>query len=257
MSLIHAGPLPLYAQLREALQREIETVMKPGDALPTEAELGQRFGVSRITIRRAMDELVAEGLVVRQQGRGTFVRKPPITQELTELLSWTSAMRRLGFSPETMRCEIDVIEPPRAIGAMLNLAPGERVVRVRRLRGAAGGVICIMSNYVPASLLPDLPRTGLRDDSLYATLLAHDLRPARIEDTVEARPATTAEAELLQIDPGSPLLQITRLSSDATGRPLDVAVVSSRADRYRYSVRYTARAGKDLLPVASPITEAR
>lgn len=237
----HGGPLPLYAQIRSALQREIETGMRPGDALPPEPELEHRFGVSRITIRRALDELVADGLVVRQQGRGTFVRKPQMTQDLVRLTSWTTAIRQLGYEPQTATTEIDVREPTPALRATLGLEPSDRVVRVHRLRCASGEPICLMTNYVRDGLLPGLVRDGLVDDSLFATLLAHNLRPVTADDTVEARPATPAEAEGLAVPPDSPLLQVTRVSYDAGGRPLDVAIVANRADRFRYAVRFGGR----------------
>jgi len=228
---------PLYAQVRSALERDIEFGMRPGDALPPEPELEKRFGVSRITVRRALDDLVAAGLVVRQQGRGTFVRDPQITQDLGRLTSWTTAIRQLGFEPQTASTEIDVGEPTDDLRAMLGLGPGDRVLRVHRVRYASGEPICLMTNYVRADQLPNLARDGLVDESLYATLLAHGLRPVRAEDTVEARPATAPEADLLGTAVGAPLLQVTRISYDARGRPLDVATVANRADRFRYTVR--------------------
>lgn len=242
-------------RVKEALQREIEVTMKPGDALPTEPRLEQRFGVSRITVRRALDELASDGLIVRQQGRGTFVRELPITQDLTEILSWTTAMRRLGYEPQTMTCEIDVIEPGRWLGATLNLGLGQRALRVRRVRGADGEPICLMTNYLPEGTLPGLVDEGLREDSMYATLAAHGMYPARVEDTVEARPATDWEAALLWVEPGSPLLQVTRVTYDALGRPLDVAVVGNRADRHRYTVHFAAGVGVDSAVLASPVRE--
>lgn len=233
---------PLYAQVKERLQREIEDSMRPGDALPTEPELEKSFRVSRITIRRAIDELVAEGLVVRQQGRGTFVREPQITHDLMHLLSWTTSMRQAGYEPQTLKCEIDTIVPSRQLSAMLNMGLGQRVLRVRRVRGTSNEPVCLMTNYLPESLLPNLAADGLKDDSVYATLVAHNLYAARVEDTVEARPATEWEAKLLWVQSGASLLQVTRLSYDSAGCALDIAAVSSRSDRYRYSVHFVAGA---------------
>lgn len=231
------GP-PRYAQVAATLRQEIEGVLKPGDILPAEPELEVRFGVSRITVRRAMQQLEMEGLVIRQQGRGTFVRKPPITQNLAELLSWTSSMRRMGLEPQTLRSEIELIEPPVDTAAKLDLSPGQLVVRISRVRGADDEPICLMTNYVPAQLAPNLASEGLKDDSVYATLIANGFFPTRVEDIVEARTAEPWEADLLQVPARAPLLEITRLSLDHMGRPLDIAIVSSRPDRYRYTVLY-------------------
>jgi GntR family transcriptional regulator len=233
----HLGPVPLYAQVAAALRQEIGTTLQPGDNLPTEPELGKRFGVSRITVRRALDELVAEGMVVRQQGRGTFVREPQITQDLSRLGSWTAAIRQLGYVPQTVSTEITLLDASPELGAMLRLSAGGRLVCVQRVRYASGEPICLMTNYLAHGLVPGLEQAGLVDDSLYATLVAHGLHPVRAEDTVEARPATAQEAEQLHIEPGAPLLQVTRQSFDARGRPLDVAIVANRSDRFRYTVR--------------------
>jgi GntR family transcriptional regulator len=231
-----ANPLPLYAQVKAALQDEIERTMQPGDALPTEPELEQKYKVSRITVRRALDELASEGLILRQQGRGTFVREPGITQELPRLVSWSQQMRQAGYLPETFSTEVETIEAPHEVAAMLRLAHGAQVTRVRRLRGVSGEPVCVMVNYLPDGLLPDVEASGFVEDSLYATLAASGVRPVRAEDTVEARAATGWEAERLGISEGAPLLQVTRLTFDGDGKPLYVSVVSNRGDKYRYGV---------------------
>lgn len=233
-----SSQLPLYAQIKGALQREIETGMKPGEALPPEPELQKRFGVSRITVRRALDELVSEGLIVRQQGRGTFVREPQIAQELARLETWADMIRHMGHEPKTVSCEMDRIEPSREIAATLGAEPGERVLRIRRLRYADDQPICLMTNYVREALVPDVMEHGLVDDSLHATVIARGMLPAQAVDKVEARAASEGEAELLQIPAWSPLLQVTRIAYDPAGRPLYIAVVANRADRYTYTIHF-------------------
>ncbi len=243
MLVARTSLLPLYAQVKEALQAEIESQMKPGDALPSEPELEKRFNVSRITVRRALDELVSDGLIVRQQGKGTFVRALPIAQELTLLLSWSAQMRQMGLEPRSANCEIDRVEPTKEQVAQLELAPGERVVRIRRLRLANDDPICIMTNYIPEGLVPGLLTKGLVADSLYATMAEYGIRPARAEDRVEARPATEWEAHMLQIGQWMPLLQVTRLTRDTLNKPLYIAVVTNRADKYVYTVHFGTQAG--------------
>jgi GntR family transcriptional regulator len=232
--------VPLYAQVKSALQEEIETRFRPGDILEGEADLEKRFGVSRITIRRALDELVSDGLIVRQQGRGTFVREQPIMQELPHLLSWSMQMRRKGYEPRTLSCEVELVEPGKELGALLQLEPGTRVVRIRRLRYANDEPICIMTNYIPEDLVPGLAETGLQDDSLYATLAVHGIKPVSAEDRVEARAAADWEAHVLQVPAWSPLLQVTRLARDGSGNPLYASVVSNRADKYVYTIHFGA-----------------
>ncbi len=233
-----ANPIPLYAQVKRALQVEIENQMKPGDTIPSEPALEKRFGVSRITVRRALDELVSEGMIVRQQGLGTFVREKRIAQELPRLLSWSAQMRQMGLEPRSASCEIELVEPTKEQAALLDLSPGERVVRIRRLRYANDEPICIMTNYIPEALVPGLVNEGLVDDSLYATLPKFGLKPVRAEDRVEARTASEWEANQLQMSKWAPLLQVTRLTRDAADNPLYISVVANRADKFVYTVHF-------------------
>ncbi len=236
--LARSNLIPLYAQVKQTLQEEIENRLKLGDALPSEPELEKRFKVSRITIRRALDELVSEGFVVRQQGRGTFVREQPIAQELPLLLSWSAQMRQMGYEPKSTNCEIELAEPTKEQATLLELAPGEQLVRIRRLRYANEEPICIMTNYIPETLVPGLATGDLLDDSLYATMAAYGVRPARAEDRVEARSASEWEVHMLQVAKWSPLLQVTRLTRDANNKPLYIAVVANRADKYVYTIHF-------------------
>jgi GntR family transcriptional regulator len=240
MTIERSSLLPLYAQVREHLEREIRSDMQPGDLLPGEPELQRRFGVSRITVRRALDELVHAGLVVRERGRGTFVREPQITQELTRLMSWTVAMRELGHEPRTLRCDIDEVVPAAAIGELLGVG-SQKVVRVRRVRAAGDEPAASMTNYLPADLGAGILQDGLFEGSLYATLAARGVFPASAMDRVEARTATAQEARDLAMKRGDVVLQLTRTSLDAADKALYVAVVVNRARNYSYSVRVDGR----------------
>jgi GntR family transcriptional regulator len=242
MSVINPNnPLPLYAQVKDALQREIEEYMTPGQNLPIEPELEKRFGVSRVTIRRALEELESDGLIIRKQGRGTFVREPKIAQELTHLISWGETIRRTGLEPQTHTTEIDLIEPTQELSAGLELLPGTKLVRIRRLRCASGEPICIMTNYLAQGLIPDLEANGLIKDSIYETMAHNNLKPFRAFDKVEARGATTWEAAQLQVSADFPLLQVTRLVYDSAGLPLYLAVITNRSDKYIYTVHFGAQ----------------
>jgi GntR family transcriptional regulator len=232
-----SSPLPLYAQVKEILQHEIEA-RAPGDMLPIEPELEKRFGVSRITIRRALDELETEGRIVRLQGKGTFVREPGVSYDLAQLVSWSHAMRQLGYDPQTFSCEFAVVEPPHEVRPLLNPRPEEPILRIRRLRGVNNQPLCIMTDYLREQLVPDLARQGLIDGSLYHTLLARDIRIVRAEDKVEARLATKWEAERLQLSLPSPLLQVTHQVYDAAGRAVAVGIVASRADKNSYRITF-------------------
>jgi GntR family transcriptional regulator len=229
---------PLYRRVADALRLEIDG-LHPGAALASESELERRFGVSRITVRRALDLLAQSGLVVRRQGSGTFVARPKVAERLGVLHSWTEGMRALGLEPRTVDCTMLRVEPPDWVASALGLEPAhaETVLRVQRLRYANDEPLCLMVDYLRSRHVPDLAEGGLLGESLYETLeRRYGLRLARVEDTVTARAATLFESGLLGVTAGAPVLHVTRVTYLATGEPLGAAAVVSRADRYAYRV---------------------
>ncbi len=245
------GEGPRYRQIARALQTEIEQNLRPGDPIGTEAELEQRFGVSRITIRRAIDELVHADLLVRRQGSGTFVAQRKVTQELGVLHSWTERMHELGFEPRTVDCEMMQVVPPKWVAEALKLdlndpSNAEPVLRIQRLRYANEEPISLMVDYIRLRFTPDLAIKGLEGESLYETLEGrYGLELAQAKDTVTARRATMFEARLLGIEPNDPVLYVTRVTYLPNDEPLDAATVVSRADRYEYRITGLPRSQRD------------
>ena len=168
-TLTKANGVPLYMQLREKL-REAVSQMKPGEAIPTEHELEVRFGVSRMTVRNAINDLAVEGLLVRHQGRGTFVQEVKLTHDLNMITSWTEQLAALGYKARTSDLEITVTDPPARVAHELGLHPGEQVFVVRRVRMASDEPVTLMVNYLPARLVPDLNAKFPLGESLYKTL---------------------------------------------------------------------------------------
>lgn len=236
MGLNRDNGIPLYVQVRERLLDQVSG-MEPGEAIPTESELEARFVVSRITIRRAVESLVAQGLLMRCQGRGTFVQRPKLTHQLSEIASWTDQLTALGYVPRTSQRRIEQIPAPGRIARMLKLAKGEEVTKIHRVRLANDEPISLMYNYLPSRLVPKLDQASFTTESLYELLrIRYDLVAASSEDVVEARHATEDEAETLKIEPWSAVLCVTRVSCLSDGSPLDVAIVVSRGDRFQYRV---------------------
>lgn len=233
--------IPLYVQVREKL-RENLTGLAPGARIPSENDLSQNFSVSRITIRRAIDDLVSEGLLARRQGKGTFYESPKLIHDLNAITSWTDQLKALGYTPRTSSLRVAEIPAPRQIAEVLQLAPDETVVQIRRTRLANEEPLSLMVNYLPAKLVPEIAKYTAKNESLYELLASrYHLFPAEATDTVETRPATEAEAERLGITPWSPVLVVTRISSLASGQPLEMAVVVSRGDRYEYRVKLSGQ----------------
>ncbi|HEX5482261.1 MAG TPA: GntR family transcriptional regulator [Terriglobia bacterium] len=242
MPVIKSRGVPLYLQVRERL-RETLSHMEAGQLIPAERELESRFGVSRITIRNAVDDLVIEGLLVRQQGRGTFVQQPKLTHELSTITSWTEQLETLGYTPRTSQSEIEEIDSPARVAFALKLEKGERVFRIKRLRLASEEPVTLMVNYLPSGLVPGLAERVAPYESLYEALeKEYGLEPASAVDTVEARSATEEEAQQLKIEPWASVVCVTRVSHLEDQRPLEFAKAISRGDRYQYRVKLRGRA---------------
>lgn len=236
-----AAGLPLWLQVKQSLSRTIEG-MKSGESIPPEPELVEHFSVSRITVRKAIDELVMEGRLQRQQGRGTFVTRPKLTHKLNTLTSWTESVSALGYRAATTQISLTESEPPRKVVQLLGLPPGGAAVRLYRIRSAEGEPLCIMVNYLNSRFVPGLARQGLTGESLYAMLeRRYRLTLERAEDTVEARECTEEEANVLGLTAGTPVIQVTRVTYLPDDVPLEVVFATSRADRYQYRVSLSGR----------------
>ncbi len=238
MTLLQAGPRPAgtpkYVWLKRVLLDHIDARLQVGDPLPSERELADSLDVSRMTARRVLTELEAEGRVTRAVGRGTFVSAPRIRMPI-QLSSFTVDMRERGFVPgaRTLSFATGPAEPEAA--AVLDLPPDAPVHTVRRLRTADGVPMAIEQVTVEAALLPDLTAEELTDSSLYALLAQRgDVVFDGGEQTVRARPVTAEESALLEVPAHAAVLHLTRTST-WRGRTVEYTVSSYRGDRYELS----------------------
>lgn len=225
--------LPLYAQIEATLLERIRHYA-PGRLLPTQKALAAEFGTSLITVKRALDELARKGWLRSTRGRGTVALSPPVEDDRRGLASWTDAMTGLGRQPRTVRARTRTRVPSPETARALDLRARERTVVLERRRTLDGAPICVMRNELPLSLVPDLPRTGLDEESLYAWLKRrHGLVPERADEEVEARRATGDERRFLG---EGIVLVVRRRTFLAGGRPLEIADMVAPAGRYRYRV---------------------
>lgn len=235
MELDKNSCVPLYHQLKNKLLEMIEKGYDVGDALPTETELEKMFNVSRMTVRLAVNALVEEDLLEKQQGRGTFVKKPKITQDLMTITSWTDDMIKRGLTPKTVDTAISLMSPPKKVRQLLKLNGKDKVVKIKRIRYASDEPMCIMTNYLAESYVPGLAEEGLKYESLYKTISErYGISFTLTEETVEAREATEYESEVLMIEEWSPVLVVTTVSYISDGTPIEVVNIIARADRYQY-----------------------
>jgi GntR family transcriptional regulator len=218
--------------------------LSPGDRLPAESDLAAWLGVSRMTLRHALGELAQRGLVTRAVGRGggTFVAEPKLEQDLTTLAGFSEQLRRHGKVAGARVLTAAQIPAGRAAAAALELAEGDPVHDVRRIRLADERPILIEHSQFPARLFPDLLDCRL-DGSLYELLdSSYGLRPHRARESLEPVVASVREAEALQVDEGAPLMLVERTAYAADGQPVEYARDLFRGDRTRV-VLWTSELG--------------
>ncbi|WP_053733365.1 GntR family transcriptional regulator [Nocardia sp. NRRL S-836] len=227
------GPKPKHAQLREILRRLAEHDLAPGSPIPSERDLAERYGVSRITVRAAVGQLVAEGLLTRAKGRGTFTAQRRYDLQL-HLTSFTSDMVTRGLEPST-----EVISCGEGVPggeAALGLDADETAYRVVRLRRADGAPLALERGWYSPHVLPELDRCDL-SGSLYEIIAArYGVQLDHARQTVWAETADGETAKALEVRKGSPLLVFRRVAS-SQGRPTEDVTSWYRGDLYQVTMQ--------------------
>jgi GntR family transcriptional regulator len=216
--------------LKQALRNEIERgVYKPGDRLPSEPELIRQYGISRITVRQALDELETEGLIVRRHGKGTYVAERRIEQELVRLTDFMEDMQQAGQNPSSRVLALAHEPASPAVAVALHLKDGTEVVRVNRLRLADGRPMAFDITWLPLRFGELLVGMDLTRETIYHIL---ETRYA-----ITAATATHQQADLLDMPAGAALLLIQRISYTKGDEPIYVQERYYRPDRVQYRVR--------------------
>lgn len=225
------SPTPLYLQLAELIRTQIrDGEIKIGDALPSERELSEAIGISRVTVRRAIETLLREGLLSRKHGSGTYIA-PRIEQPAALLAGFSADMRNRGHRPGSVWLDRSVGLPTPEEAMTLALSVDAPVMRFSRVRTADGESLAIERAVIPASLLRSVKDV---EDSLYAALEARDNRPVRGLQRLQASLATPEEAKLLSVPVGAAVLRIERRSFLASGAPVEFTRSTYRGDRYDF-----------------------
>lgn len=233
-------PLPKYRRIQQDLHdRVVSGVWRQGDQLPSESELCEHYGVSRITIRRAIQELAIEGYLYSISGKGTFVAEwEADADEGQPLKGFTNEMQELGYRAVTVGVELDVIQADRKLAAILDISPGDRVIELRRVRAVLdGGIIGYSINSFPFT------RDFSTDPadyfgSLYALLETFGVSFTTARDYLEATLPTATVAEKLEIDPAQPVLKSVKVSRTADRAFAEYNICYYVGSRYRYFVTY-------------------
>lgn len=231
--------LEVYLQIKNKI---LQGVYSAGDFLPIEPELEQTYNVSRTTVRKAMKMLADEGLIEIKQGRGTMVLDRKTPQNFNHVTSVTETLIQSGYTVTTKSRYVDKITPPESVAKALRLKNDEMVVRVQRIQLANGEPVCIMTNYIPESLVPDMEKKHGEFTGLYHYLeQQYGISIDNTEDTIFAAAADFTEAQILNIPPGFPLLIVERVCYDANKKPLCFDKVRILSNRYKVQVSTAGR----------------
>lgn len=233
---------PSYYQIKRALLRRIESgEWTPGTRMPTEQELQEQFGVSRGTVRRALDELVFEGRIRRRSGKGTFVRELPAPVQTQRIMPFSEQVRQLGLRPSTQVLSAEMIPANQVedtVRRSFGLGPEDAVIRIRRLHLGDGQPLSLQTVYLLPELCPGILEQDLsRLSPLYA---GYGRTIHHADELIRVTACDGEEARLLNGQPGMPVVSRLRLSYLADGRPFEVLYALDRADRFELRHRLYA-----------------
>lgn len=239
VELDRSSPVPLYFQVAQVFEKAIvDGQLKPGDRFENELALASRLKLSRPTTRRAIQELVDKGMLVRKRGVGTQVVQTPVHRPV-ELTSLYDDLTRAGQEPTTRVLDYSVRPAAADIAEKLNLEVGSEVVMMRRLRSSGGQPLALMTNHLPAAIAPD--REELERAGLYQSLRSRGVHIRLAQQRIGAKAADREEARLLDEKPKAPLLVMERTAFDDSGRIVEFGSHAYRASRYYFDTTLVDR----------------
>lgn len=240
MDLDRSSPVPLYFQVARQIEQAIEHgQLQPGSRLGNEIQLADDYGLSRLTMRRAIQELVNKGLLVRKRGVGTQVVRGQVRRPV-ELTSLYDDLDRANQHPSTKVLVHETVPAPDEVAIALGLAPGSDVVRLERLRLTANEPLAIMRNWLPVGIAR-FDTAELADRGLYALLRASGVNIRVASQQIGARAAKAAETGLLGIRRGAPVLTMQRTAYDDSGSAVEYGTHVYRSDTYSFEITLVER----------------
>jgi GntR family transcriptional regulator len=230
---------PLYGKVEEVLASEIARgELQPGDRLPSEDELSLRFAVSKITIRRAVQNLIQRGVVEIRRGLGTFVLAPKISQELTKVTGFVEDMAVHGRRASARVVSQHIVAANQTVAQHLGVSVGTRVMRIERVRLADTVPLSFDETYLPLEIGQKIIRNNLRVRPIFTLLEEkYGIPLTEAEYKLEAGAASAHIAEALGVPAGSPIFRIERTSYTDNGKPIDYETLSYRGDLIRFVTR--------------------
>jgi GntR family transcriptional regulator len=226
---------PLYDQIKQSILDFIEkNDLSSGDLLPSERELCERFTVSRLTIRKAIDELIRLGVVFRRPGKGTYISQPKLQQRLLVVTSFTEAITKEGHTPGARLLEMEILQGSKKVCDLMELPEGSALLRTKRLRFVDEIPFSIQTNYLRYDLLPGI-ELEIEKASLYPLIeTRYNIKLVKTKAMLEAIVADYACAALLWVKPGTPLFLMSGAVRDSQDRVIEYFKATYRGDRMRF-----------------------
>src|SRR5574341_189030 len=227
------GRQALFSQLEEIIRESIESGRwSPGQAIPSERELSRIHGLSRMTVRRALDRLVAAGSLYRVDGKGTFVSEPKVSFRALSLAGLREQALQMGYSASSKLLSIEKVLVSEKIANVLAIAPDAPAFLIERILFADNVPLALNRSYIPCAFCPTLMEEDLANNSLYAILKSnYDIHISRATETLESALATSRESLLLNVHPGDPMLLLRITVFDAENHAIEYVKVVFRGDR--------------------------
>ncbi|MDD2587700.1 MAG: GntR family transcriptional regulator [Atopobiaceae bacterium] len=231
---------PLYDQLVDILRDKIDNELRPNDLLPSERELSQQYGLSRTTVRLALQELENLGLIYRKHGKGTFVADfGDNVTNLSQTYSFTEQMRELGRVPKTTILEFTKLEANKYLANHMYIHMGDKVFTMKRLRAADGIPMMVERSYLPVRNFMSLTVEDVRSKPLYELIEKDYHEQIRVaEEEFSASIARLEDARLLGINEGSPVLNLVRTTYNEGNEIIEFTLSVARADQFKYRVSH-------------------
>ena len=225
--------VPLYIQLKDKLLKDIKENYKAGDLIPAEVKIEKQYEVSRITVRKAIEELEKANIVLKKQGRGTFVKEQKVLYDANSIGSLTQRLSKQNHQLKTKSIEFEIIEEEHYVKELLNC---ETLLCIKRFRVLDGVPFALMLNYLDVKKVPNL-QEKYNIESLYTFLKEeYSIEFYNAEETVEAKDATKQEAKKLGIKENASLLSLHRLSFDKDNNPVEYSDIVIKANMYKHKI---------------------
>ncbi|UFT98565.1 GntR family transcriptional regulator [Radiobacillus kanasensis] len=231
------SPLPIYYQLEEEIRQLIQSEqLKPGELLPSEREYAELHGISRMTVRQAINNLASEGLLYRQKGKGTFVAERKFEQNLQGLTSFSEDMKARGLTPSSKLITFEEIVAPPDIAHKLHISDGDKVYLIQRIRLANNEPVAVEAIYTPKSIVGSLTKEDYAGSFYEFMEKKKGLQIGHADQELESALANTFEMEHLQIKDGDPILLMKRITHLSNDKPFEYVKSAYRADRYKFKL---------------------